>query len=53
MLREIGLFEAIMDKYGYLGLALIYQRGQVPMDGIFLSGSLSIIQGDYFLIAHV
>ena len=52
MLRDIGLFEAITDKHRNSGLAPIYQWGQVLIDRIFISGSLSISLGGYFPVAY-
>ena len=52
-LQDIGLFDAISEKYYSLGLVPTYQRGQVPIDGIFISPSLAITTGGYFSIGYV
>ena len=46
--QQIGLREAITTKYGHTGTVPTYQRGQVPIDGIFLSPTLKISIGGYF-----
>ena len=48
ILREIGLYEAITEKHIELGLVPTHQRGQVLINRIYLSGSLSITQDRYF-----
>jgi len=44
ILRGVGLYKAIMERHLELGLVPTHQRDQVLIDGIFLSGSLSITQ---------
>ena len=47
MLREVGLFEAIIDRHADLNLVPTYQCRIVPIDGIFVSGSITITSGGY------
>jgi len=49
-LHNIRLVEAIIDKHHNLELVPTYQRGQVPIDSIFISSSLLITSGGYFLL---
>ena len=53
ILWNLGLFEVITDKYSDRSLGPTYQRGQVPIDGIYLSGSLTISKGGYFPIIQI
>lgn len=46
--QALGLVEAITTAHSAHGTVPIYQRGQHPIDGIFLSPTLSIVQGGYF-----
>ena len=39
-----------MDRHHLSGLVLTYQWGKVPIDGIFISSSISITSGGYFLL---
>ena len=52
ILRGVGLCEAITERHLESGLVPTHQRGQVLIDSIFLSGSLTILQGGYFPIAQ-
>ena len=42
MIRNTRLFKVITTRHRDKGLSPTHQRGQVPIDAIFLSDSLSI-----------
>ena len=46
-LRSLGIYEAITNRHNTSTLAPTRQRGQVSIDGIFISGSLSITSRGY------
>ena len=46
-LQNLDLYEAIIDLHYFAGLASTYQRGQVPIDQLYLLGSLTITSGGY------
>lgn len=46
--KELGLIEAITSRHKDKGFVPTYQRGRVPIDGIFLSPTLKISEGGYF-----
>ena len=51
-LQAKSLKEAILERYNNSqGLVLTHQIGLVPIDSIFLLGSLSISEGEYFPLA--
>ena len=49
-IQNLRLIEAIMDRHHLSGLVPTYQWGKVPIDGIFISSSISITSGGYFLL---
>ena len=46
-LQAVGLREVIIEAHSDSGIVPTYQRGSRPIDGIFLSPSLSITKGGY------
>ena len=48
-LFNLGLVEAIIVKHkAQWGLAATYQRGKDPIDGIYISPNLQILEGRYY-----
>ena len=52
-LHSLGLYEAITYRYNASTLEPTHQRGQVLIDGIFISGSLLITSGACLRFRHV
>ena len=49
-IQNLGLIEIIMDRHHLSDLVPTHQQGNIPIDGIFISSSISIISGGYFLL---